>query len=756
MTPGVHILLIEDDGEFRELLTGFLEEEGYRVTAVASGEQAIEAAHAQAVDLVIADVKLGGMDGLDALSRIKDRQSDLQGLVMTGYSTEADSIRAVKLGVGNYLKKPFTIKDFLQAVEGLAQRILSEREVREREHALLETLAWALQSVLLGCPELERPVEIARRARNAALYCGLDGVGAENIRLAVLAVLARRHGEPAGIPFVFKGLPRPVMGLVESFETGTSLEEQLVRLGVALVEVRSVQVSDPVHEGYKESQARELGARGLLPLGLALESSGDLDAAERVFARLVEDSSRRREAVQGRLGRARILFARGQAREALGELEQVTNSERDSVFAAEAHLESGILLGRMGQREPALDSLRRADEGFSRTGLGLGSARARVALLALGSGDRSTVETNLALMLQPQHLDSFFASASWLLPFLLQLARQDNATPSVQRCLKRYLRDLPGFVAGWLRQSRSAEAVVAALKAMAEMGVSSGYEATLSELAQDSREPVRRAAQDVLAGEKAGPAAPALRLYGFGDFEAFVGDRQVPSAAWQGKKSIYLLSYLALRQGEFVARDVLVDHFWPEAGERGHKSLSQLLVVIRKALQPTGDAKKLHYIAREGTSLGLDPHLPCWHDVTEVEGCLKRAAKLPGGEQAGELERAFELYRGPYLEGCYMDWAMQARRDLERRLIDAWLRLAELMLAQDRGQEAFEVADAVVRMDPFCQLATQRVMEAQVFLGRPEEALRAYERCVRLLQQELAIEPGMDLVRAYHQAKLAL
>ena len=49
---------------------------------------------------------------------------------------------------------------------------------------------------------------------------------------------------------------------------------------------------------------------------------------------------------------------------------------------------------------------------------------------------------------------------------------------------------------------------------------------------------------------------------------------------------------------------------------------------------------------------------------------MKRAARLPGGEQAGELERAFELYRGPYLQDCYMDWAMEARRDLERRLIE--------------------------------------------------------------------------------------
>ncbi len=760
----VHILLIEDDGEFRELLSGFLEEEGYRVSAVASGEQAIETAHADPVDLVIADVKLGGMDGLDALSRIKDHRSDLQGLVMTGYSTEADSIRAVKLGVGNYLKKPFTIKDFLQAVQALVLRILAEREVREREAALLETLAWALQSVLMGLPELEQPVEVARRARNAALHCGLDDLAAANIRLAVLAAVVKRHGEPAGIPFVFKGLPRPVLGLLESFENGNALEEQLVRLGVALIEARTAQVADQVREGYQESQARELGTLGLLPLGLALESSGDLEAADRVFQRMIVESGRRRDVVQGHLGRARVLFTRGQGQESLKELEQVARTERDSVFAAEAHLESGILLARMGKREPALAGLRKAAEGFSRTGGALGTARAELALLALGEGDRSRAPDHLALLLQPQNLDSFFQSAAWLLPFLLQLGRQPETHPEVQRGIKRYLRDLPGFVTGWLRQARSEEAVSVALEALAELGTA-GYESVLAALAQDPRAGVRQRAQKLLSSQSLQPAAPALRLYGFGEFEAFVGDRQIPSAAWQGKKSIYLLCFLALRQGEFVPREVLVDHFWPDSAERGFKSLSQLLVVIRRALQPglpadgqetPGDPRKRSYIAREGYALGLDPELLVWHDVVEVEGCLKRASKLPDGEGAEELDRAFELYRGPYLEGCYMDWALEARRDLEHRLVEAGLRLSEIRLSQDRAPEALEVADTVVRMDPLCQPATQRMMEAQIRLGRPELAIRAFERCQRLLSQELGMEPNTDLLRAFHQAKLAI
>lgn len=750
----IQILLIEDDGEFRELLTGFLEDEGYQVVAVSSGEQALEAAHGQTFDLVIADVKLGGMDGLDTLSRIKDHQSDLQGLVMTGYSTEADSIRAVKLGVGNYLKKPFTIQDFLLAVEALVQRLLQEREAREREMALLETLAWALQSVLLHLPELEAPAEVARRARLAALGCGLEEVEAENIRLAVLAALVRRHGEPGGIPFVFKGLPRPVAGLIDSFTNANSLEDQLVRLGVSLAEARATEVSEAVTVAYQQSQVQEPGARGLLPLGLALESSGDLDGAERVFSRLARDSGRRREAVQGHLGRARVLFARGKAQESLRELQLVVSAEKDSVFAAEAQLESGVLLARLGQREPALEGLRRAREGFAKTGGAVGAARSQLALLALGEGPKDGAEPALAIMLAPQNLESFFQSAAWLFPFLIARSRGEGER-EVSRGLRRYFRDLPGFVTHWMCQSRSPEAVCRALDAMAEAGAS-GYEGLLSELAQDPRESVREKARKLLLQSSGAPTAPALRLYGFGEFEAFVGDRQVPMVAWQGKKAIYFLSFLASKLGQFVPRETLVDHFWPDTGERGFKSLSQLLLVVRKALQPPGSTAEIRYVAREGSSLGLDPNLSCWHDVREVEDCLTRAGRLPQGEAAQEYERAFELYRGPYMEGCYMEWALELRRDLDHRLLEAWLALAETRLGQARFQDALEVAATAVQMDPFCQQAVSRMMEAQVGIGRPEEAIRTFERCQRLLQQELEIEPNTDLIRAFHQAKLAI
>ena len=541
-----------------------------------------------------------------------------------------------------------------------------------------------------------------------------------------------------------------VTALLDSYQLGASTEDQLVRYAAGLLENRRERISQTVLQAFSDEKLAEQKQRSLLPLGLALERSGDFQGAERVFSELLDSSHRRSELVGAKLGRARILFARGKAGDSLSELESVIESELGSPHAMDATLEKGILLARMGRREPALEALKKAGEAFSQMNDSLGLARAKLASIALGQGDPKEVETLVNLLLQPPHLEAFFASAAWLFPFLLRYQQE-----TAERGLKRYFRDLPGFVSNWVRQSRSSKQVLAALQHLQKVGLSQ-YEELLAELAQGSDPEIGKLARHLLSNQSKDSAPPSLRLYAMGDFEAFVGDQRVTGGRWRGQKAIHLLCFLALRLGEFVPREVLVEHFWPEAGERGFKNLSQLLVVIRKALQPQDWPDNLHYIAREGSGLGIDPNVFCWHDAGEIQACLRRAAELPENSGAQELTRAFELYRGPYLSGCYMDWAVQFRRDLDRRLVEAGLQLAEVRLAQESFQEAAEVSDTLLELDPLCQLAYLAGMRAYQGMGRPEQAIRMFEQCEKVLQRELELEPSTDLLRAYHQAKLAL
>lgn len=91
----------------RDTLLVVLEDEGFEVTGAANGYEAIEKIKETSFDLVICDIRMAGMDGLDTLATLKKSQPELKSIIMTGYASTEDPIRAIKLGVNDYLFKPF-------------------------------------------------------------------------------------------------------------------------------------------------------------------------------------------------------------------------------------------------------------------------------------------------------------------------------------------------------------------------------------------------------------------------------------------------------------------------------------------------------------------------------------------------------------------------------------------------------------------------------------------------------------------------
>lgn len=125
------ILIIEDDGPFRKTLTRLLETEGYSVTGVSNGQQAIDAAKKTFFDLIIADVRLpGGMDGIEAVEAIRriGHKTNSVVIIMTGYADKDAPVRAIKAGVDDYIYKPFKIEEFLHGVERNLEVLWLEKE----------------------------------------------------------------------------------------------------------------------------------------------------------------------------------------------------------------------------------------------------------------------------------------------------------------------------------------------------------------------------------------------------------------------------------------------------------------------------------------------------------------------------------------------------------------------------------------------------------------------------------------------------
>ena len=105
------ILLIDDDEWIRDSLRLFFESEGCSFLALETAEQAIEAVKENQYDIIFVDYRLPGIDGLDFLERIRDVHPQAMKVLLTAYMTEDVVDRAFKMGVNDFIEKPFTSKN---------------------------------------------------------------------------------------------------------------------------------------------------------------------------------------------------------------------------------------------------------------------------------------------------------------------------------------------------------------------------------------------------------------------------------------------------------------------------------------------------------------------------------------------------------------------------------------------------------------------------------------------------------------------
>jgi excisionase family DNA binding protein len=116
------VLVVDDEASIRDLLAKTLALAEYDVDVAPDGRSALERMRMNPYDLLIADLKMPGMDGLTVIREAKRYKADLPVIIITGFSTESSAIEAVNLGVAGYLTKPFRVPQVLAA----AARALGE------------------------------------------------------------------------------------------------------------------------------------------------------------------------------------------------------------------------------------------------------------------------------------------------------------------------------------------------------------------------------------------------------------------------------------------------------------------------------------------------------------------------------------------------------------------------------------------------------------------------------------------------------
>lgn len=752
----VSILLVEDDPEFLSLLSGMLEEEGYRVITAASGEDALRVAQEGEFELVITDVKLGGIDGLDTLAHLKQGNSELQSLVITGYATEADSVRAISLGVGDYLKKPFTLPDFLRAVNRLVEEIHKERGMERYFGSVRKLTVWALEQLAVqgSKPHL---TEQAREAEKAAQKQGLSAFSAFNVRLAVLVAGLSRSTVDEKLPFLFDLIPEDSLWLFDGQEAPGSSDTVEARIVQAALqgELTGMLVA-PTVDGAEEEPDAALAvpqkSLNLLALARALEVSGDIEGASKVLDRL--EPKARKTSLQTLLLQARLQSTRGHFGEAETLLKQADQEARDLAARSKIKLEGGLLFQDMGQLGLAREWLQTAVTGFEQLQNTADGVRARLALSALSPQDESYRPEFSEALLAPGNLELFFSSARWLYPYLLSLP----ADQASNRALQRITRDLPQLVCGILGQGLSQPQAMRALEIVGQVGTE-GYDDLLQEIMLDSNTALRKLAQDLLAGGSPAHLAPVLRLYSLGTMATWVGEKKVPDKDWVGRKPAYILTYLAQNAGQLVSQDYLIELFWPDS-PRGAKNLNQAIFVLRNLLRAPEWPDDMDYIFRNGKQIGVSPDQRVWFDAGVVRQLLDEGNRLMAAEQnskAADLyQQALELDRGSYLEGNYEDWALSFRDSLALEMAQGLGSLAEIRLAQGRGEEALSVAQHMLEREPTDERAHKLLFQAYLDLEQPLEVVKSFERLERKMAQELSLEPSLELVKFFHLAKMKL
>jgi DNA-binding response OmpR family regulator len=164
-----HILLVEDEPNIAKGLRMVLQDEGYDVQLAMTGLSALKTFKGNGFNLVVADLRLPDFDGMDVLNTIHEERPETKMLVITGYPSVPSAVKAIKIGVSDYLCKPFTEDEFKTAVAAVLKS--------KKEHAPEKLLAETGDERLIQKHEVIRVLD--RTARDPAFWVELMERGSE-------------------------------------------------------------------------------------------------------------------------------------------------------------------------------------------------------------------------------------------------------------------------------------------------------------------------------------------------------------------------------------------------------------------------------------------------------------------------------------------------------------------------------------------------------------------------------------------------
>ncbi len=186
MTTSARILVVDDEEQMRDLLAKVLERNGYQVTVVSNGGSALAFLEDEPVDLVLTDVRMPGIDGMEALRSIKELNPEIVVIIMTGFGSIDQAVQAVKDGAYDYINKPFKIDEMLLTI----QKALDDRRLHQEVTTLRQEVHTRYHfASLIGksraMQEVFALIEQVAGSRSTVMIYGESGTGKELVAKAV-------------------------------------------------------------------------------------------------------------------------------------------------------------------------------------------------------------------------------------------------------------------------------------------------------------------------------------------------------------------------------------------------------------------------------------------------------------------------------------------------------------------------------------------------------------------------------------------
>ena len=246
----------------------------------------------------------------------------------------------------------------------------------------------------------------------------------------------------------------------------------------------------------------------------------------------------------------------------------------------------------------------------------------------------------------------------------------------------------------------------------------------------------------------------SLQVYSLGRFNLILDGLEI-SDNWGRNKAVQLFQFFLISRNRMALhKEMIIDRLWEETGTDQHFKVA--LHEIKKILEPKSNARKgTKFVQRQGSSYKLNMD-NIWLDSEVFRSFAEIGNNLAGTQNELAIiayQSAVELYRGVFLPNrIYEDWTSSERENLQMQALGVHVSLSELLL-KDHSKESIRLTEEALNIDPAWEEAYRIQMKAHMLNGNRPQAIRCFEKCKKVLDQEFGIEPLPDTINLYKSIK---